>query len=84
MRTAGRLDRLADPGRTRRRQDARRRGDGAAWSRNYPIVNLIGPTGDDVRDVMVLGESGVLNCCRKDERPDISPPPRGSNGRTAR
>src|SRR5208337_2053970 len=39
------------------------------WSQSFPNVNLIGPTADDVRDVMVLGESGILNCCRKDERP---------------
>ncbi len=39
------------------------------WSYDYPFVNLIGPTADDVRDVMVRGESGVLNCCRRDERP---------------
>jgi phage terminase large subunit-like protein len=39
------------------------------WSQSFANVNLIGPTADDVRDVMVLGDSGVLNCCRKDERP---------------
>ena len=39
------------------------------WSQDYPNVNLIGPTADDVRDVMVLGESGILNCCRNDQRP---------------
>ena len=39
------------------------------WSQSFPIVNLIGPTADDVRDVMVLGESGILNICRRDERP---------------
>ena len=39
------------------------------WSQSFSFVNLIGPTADDVRDVMVLGDSGVLNCCRKDERP---------------
>ncbi len=39
------------------------------WSKAFPIVNLIGPTVDDVRDVMVLGESGILACCRRDERP---------------
>ena len=39
------------------------------WSQSFPNVNLIGPTADDVRDVMVLGDSGILNCCRKDERP---------------
>jgi len=36
-------------------------------------VNLIGPTADDVRDVMVLGESGILNCCRRQERPRFLP-----------
>jgi phage terminase large subunit-like protein len=39
------------------------------WSQSFPFVNLIGPTADDVRDVMVLGDSGVLACCSKDERP---------------
>ncbi len=39
------------------------------WSQDFPIVNLIGPTADDVRDVMVLGESGLLNICPPDERP---------------
>src|SRR5208337_3210246 len=39
------------------------------WSQTFPSVNLIGPTTDDVRDVMVMGDSGILNCCRKDERP---------------
>jgi phage terminase large subunit-like protein len=39
------------------------------WTKTYEIVNVIGPTADDVRDTMVLGESGILNCCRKDERP---------------
>ena len=39
------------------------------WTKTFPIVNLIGPTADDVRDVMVLGESGIVNCCRRDERP---------------
>jgi phage terminase large subunit-like protein len=39
------------------------------WSKTHAIINLIGPTADDVRDVMVLGESGILNCCRRDERP---------------
>jgi len=39
------------------------------WVKDHPLVNLIGPTADDARDVMVLGESGVLRICRKDERP---------------
>jgi len=43
------------------------------WTKDYPIVNLIGPTADDARDVMVLGESGILNLCRKGERPRYLP-----------
>lgn len=39
------------------------------WIRNYSPVNLIGPTAADVRDVMVLGESGLIACCRRAERP---------------
>lgn len=39
------------------------------WARTCPIVNLIGATHDDVRDVMVLGESGLLACCAREERP---------------
>ena len=47
-------------GKTRAGAEAVRR-----WTKTFPIVNLIGPTADDVRDVMVLGESGILNCCRQ-------------------
>ena len=43
------------------------------WSWRFPMVNLIGPTADDVRDVMVLGESGILACCRAAERPRYLP-----------
>jgi phage terminase large subunit-like protein len=39
------------------------------WAREFPLVNLIGATADDVRDVMVEGESGVLAVCPRDERP---------------
>lgn len=39
------------------------------WTRDFPLVNLIGATADDVRDVMVEGESGVLAVCPRDERP---------------
>src|SRR5579863_3589705 len=39
------------------------------WTRTYPFVNLIGATAADVRDVMVLGESGLLACCRTGDRP---------------
>jgi len=40
-----------------------------AWARDFAFVNLIGATGDDVRDIMVLGESGLFACCSKAERP---------------
>jgi len=39
------------------------------WIKTFPIVNLIGATADDARDVMVLGESGLLACCPPEERP---------------
>ena len=39
------------------------------WARDFALVNLIGATADDVRDVMVEGESGVLAICPRDERP---------------
>jgi phage terminase large subunit-like protein len=39
------------------------------WVETYPSVNLIGATVADVRDTMVMGESGILACCRRDERP---------------
>ena len=32
-------------------------------------MNLIGATADDARDIMVEGESGILACCPKAERP---------------
>jgi len=40
-----------------------------AWVRDFSIVNIVGPTRDDVRDVMVLGESGILARCPREERP---------------
>jgi phage terminase large subunit-like protein len=39
------------------------------WARDFALVNLIGATADDLRDVMVEGESGVLAICPRDERP---------------
>ncbi|WP_158812502.1 DNA-packaging protein [Methylocapsa sp. S129] len=42
------------------------------WINTFPYVNLIGATTDDARDVMVLGESGILACCPQDERPVYS------------
>ena len=41
------------------------------WVLTYPIVNLIGATLADARDIMVRGESGILACCRRDERPQF-------------
>lgn len=40
------------------------------WIKKYPFVNLIGATLDDARDIMIEGESGILNICSKDERPE--------------
>ncbi len=37
--------------------------------KSFAIVNLIGATHDDVRDVMVLGESGLMADCPSGERP---------------
>jgi phage terminase large subunit-like protein len=51
-------------GKTRAGAEAVRR-----WVETYPMVNLIGATVADVRDTMVRGESGILACCRRDERP---------------
>ena len=42
------------------------------WTKDFPIVNLIGPTAADVRDVMVQGigaGSAILEVCRQDEAP---------------
>lgn len=39
------------------------------WVKHHSYVNLIGPTVDDARDIMVEGESGILAICPPDERP---------------
>lgn len=42
------------------------------WVKKFPIVNLIGATAADVRDVMVQGigaGSAIMEVCRRDERP---------------
>lgn len=31
------------------------------WKENYPIINLVGATSSAVRDIMIEGESGILN-----------------------
>lgn len=46
---------------------------GAEWIREKkdtsPLIALVGETVADVRDVMIEGESGILRCSPKDERP---------------
>lgn len=39
------------------------------WVKGFPLVNLIGATADDARDIMIEGESGILAICHPDERP---------------
>src|SRR5271168_2921055 len=39
------------------------------WIKTFAIVNLIGATHDDVREIMVLGESGLMAICPREERP---------------
>lgn len=47
---------------------------GAEWVRDSiktcRYVNLIGATADDARDIMIEGDSGILSCCPKRERPE--------------
>lgn len=50
---------------------------GAEWVRQEVktsrFVNLIGATADDARDIMIEGESGILACCPRKERPEYRP-----------
>lgn len=39
------------------------------WAQTNKYVNLLGATRDDARDIMIEGESGILACCPKDQRP---------------
>lgn len=39
------------------------------WIKTTDMVNLIGATADDIRDIMVEGESGILAVCPDEERP---------------
>lgn len=43
------------------------------WVKSNRFVNLIGATADDARDIMVQGESGILACCPRWERPEYKP-----------
>lgn len=40
-----------------------------SWVKDFPLVNLIGATADDARDIMIEGESGILRICPDSERP---------------
>jgi phage terminase large subunit-like protein len=40
------------------------------WVKTCDMVNLIGATVDDARDIMIEGESGILAICPAGERPD--------------
>ena len=69
------LDHLADPRRTRRRQDARRRRMGVRGRDRdkYAHIALVGETEHDAREVMVEGVSGLLAVHRYDEKPQWIP-----------
>lgn len=43
------------------------------WAKHNQFVNLAGATSDDVRDIMIEGESGILAHCSKAERPIYRP-----------
>lgn len=40
------------------------------WVKTSNLVNLIGATADDARDIMIEGESGILAICPDAERPE--------------
>jgi hypothetical protein len=40
------------------------------WVRTNRYVNLIGATADDAREIMIYGESGILEVCPDHERPE--------------
>ncbi len=50
---------------------------GAEWIRQsakrFRLVNIVGATTDDARDIMIEGESGILAICPRDERPVYLP-----------
>jgi phage terminase large subunit-like protein len=50
---------------------------GSEWTkeqaRHFPLVNIIGPTADDARDVMVEGPTGILTVADPDFLPDYQP-----------
>jgi phage terminase large subunit-like protein len=50
---------------------------GAEWTiesaRAFPLVNIVGATADDARDIMIEGESGILAKAPPSFRPDYQP-----------
>ncbi len=40
------------------------------WARDNDYVNIIGATRGDARDIIIEGESGILRCCPRQERPE--------------
>jgi len=40
---------------------------------DFKYPNLVGATADEVRDVMICGESGILSCAQKDFYPEFVP-----------
>jgi phage terminase large subunit-like protein len=43
------------------------------WNQGYRRIALVGRTPGDVRDVMIGGDSGILNCSPPNERPKYEP-----------
>lgn len=43
------------------------------WIEDYSLINLIGPTAADARDVMVQGPGGLLSCFPDHQRPIYEP-----------
>jgi phage terminase large subunit-like protein len=43
------------------------------WSDKYPRIHLVAPTAADARDVMIEGESGLINCFPPNSRPVYEP-----------
>jgi len=43
------------------------------WVEDYDLINLVGPTAADARDVMVQGPGGLLSCFPDHQRPIYEP-----------
>ena len=44
-----------------------------SWVNKYSRIHLVGATASDVRNVMMQGESGIMNCFPKHQRPTYEP-----------